>query len=183
MAKNPGSTRRLSASRLTAAAAGRLAPDSQAATAVGLMSISAASSLLRSPARCLARVRRAPSKNAATSAARSAGGVTAPALQTAKPHGRVGYPRRAGGDLSGVRPPPAAGQRHGEQVLVPVPGRAAAQVQPGTAQYQLDLPAERVQAVRDDVRDQVKLPVGGEQRSLDAVEHFRSAIGGQQRLE
>src|SRR6516165_5393116 len=109
MAKNPGSTRRLSASRLTAAIAGRLAPDSQEATAVGLMSISAASSLLRRPARCLASVRRAPSKNAATSAARSAGGVTAPALKTAEPHGRIGHPRWVSGDLIGVGPPPGAG--------------------------------------------------------------------------
>src|SRR4051812_41100037 len=70
-AKNPGSTDKLSASCATVAAVGCLAPDSHAATAVALLSTNAARSLLRRPARCLASVRRAPSKIAATSAARS----------------------------------------------------------------------------------------------------------------
>lgn len=50
-AKNPGSTDRPSASWATVAAVGRFAPDSQAATAVGLFSTLLARSLLRSPAR------------------------------------------------------------------------------------------------------------------------------------
>src|SRR5262244_3793026 len=75
MAKKPGSTDRLSASWATVDGVGRFAPDSQAATAVGLLSTLAARSLLRRPARCRARVSRAPSKRAAASVARSTGGV------------------------------------------------------------------------------------------------------------
>ena len=78
MAKKPGSTPRLSASRATVTAVGRLAPDSQPATAVGLMSSSWARSDLRRPASWRARARRAPSKNAATSAARGRSVVVTP---------------------------------------------------------------------------------------------------------
>ena len=70
-AKKPGSTDKLNASCATVGAVGRLAPDSHAATAVALFSTRPARSLLRSPARCRANVKRAPSKKGETSEARS----------------------------------------------------------------------------------------------------------------
>jgi hypothetical protein len=68
--KKPGSTESVNDSVATVAGVGRFAPDSQAAIAVALFSVSAARSLFRRPANWRASVSRLPSKNVAASTAR-----------------------------------------------------------------------------------------------------------------